>query len=231
MSTILAFDIYGTLLDTSRMSEALIDHAGLDAPKATEISALWRRYQLEYTWRLNSMNLYEPFHQVTRKSFIHAASEHQLSTNEETITKLMNAYNNLHSFSDASPALRKLTKLDGVECVVFSNGTEHMVRSALTFGGIDSFPKAIYVADSVRKYKPAPEIYQGLLKSVGKEADPQHCWLVSGNPFDVVGACAQGLSTIWVDRAGKGWADRLGGSPTEVVSSLEDICELPELQM
>ncbi len=61
-----------------------------------------------------------------------------------------------------------------------------MVRGALTFGGIDSFPKAIYVADSVRKYKPAPEIYQGLLKFVGKEADPQHCWLVSGYALVVI---------------------------------------------
>ena len=36
-------------------------------------------------------------------------------------------------------------------------------------------------------------------------------WLVSGNPFDVVGAKAMGMKAAWVDRAGSGWADQLVG--------------------
>ena len=35
-------------------------------------------------------------------------------------------------------------------------------------------------------------------------------WLVSGNPFDVVGARAVGMQAAWVDRAGGGWSDGLG---------------------
>lgn len=45
-------------------------------------------------------------------------------------------------------------------------------------------------------------------------------WLVSGNPFDIVGAEACGLRTCWVDRAGGGWVDRLGGRPSVVVSGV-----------
>ena len=44
---VLAFDIYGTLLDTSSISQALIEHAGLEPSKAADVSTLWRRYQLE----------------------------------------------------------------------------------------------------------------------------------------------------------------------------------------
>lgn len=51
--TVLAFDLYGTLLSTDSIVNKLANHFG--TTKAQAISALWRRYQLEYTWRLNSM--------------------------------------------------------------------------------------------------------------------------------------------------------------------------------
>lgn len=52
-------------------------------------------------------------------------------------------------------------------------------------------------------------------------------WLVSGNPFDVVGARSVGMQAAWVDRGGKGWVDGLGGlmggegGPTIVVDGVE----------
>jgi 2-haloacid dehalogenase len=50
---VLAFDAYGTLLSTESIAKQLADYFGKD--KATSIAAEWRKYQLEYTWRLNSM--------------------------------------------------------------------------------------------------------------------------------------------------------------------------------
>lgn len=51
--TIVAFDLYGTLLSTDSIAKQLEKHFG--HVKAQPIAALWRQYQLEYTWRLNSM--------------------------------------------------------------------------------------------------------------------------------------------------------------------------------
>ena len=53
-TTIIAFDLYGTLLSTSSIAKELAVHFGQE--KAASLAALWRRYQLEYTWRLNSMS-------------------------------------------------------------------------------------------------------------------------------------------------------------------------------
>jgi 2-haloacid dehalogenase len=50
---VVAFDLYGTLLSTASIARELAAHAGED--RANSIAALWRRYQLEYTWRMNSM--------------------------------------------------------------------------------------------------------------------------------------------------------------------------------
>jgi len=67
-------------------------------------------------------------------------------------------------------------------------------------------------------------------KTTSKE-DMGTIWLVSGNPFDIVGARAVGWQAAWVDRAGGhsgngGWNDRLGdlvsGGPTVVVATVEE---------
>ncbi|SLM37467.1 haloacid type ii [Lasallia pustulata] len=75
MSKILvAFDLYGTLLSTESIAKALANHFGSE--KATSIATVWRKYQLEYTWRLNSMKKYQPFSDITRSSLLHALKEH-----------------------------------------------------------------------------------------------------------------------------------------------------------
>jgi 2-haloacid dehalogenase len=60
MSKILiAFDLYGTLLSTESIAKELARHFGDE--RAASIAVVWKRYQLEYTWRLNSMSMYVVF--------------------------------------------------------------------------------------------------------------------------------------------------------------------------
>jgi len=51
--TVIAFDLYGTLLSTESIAQELAKYLGDDCSK--QLASQWRRYQLEYTWRLNSM--------------------------------------------------------------------------------------------------------------------------------------------------------------------------------
>jgi 2-haloacid dehalogenase len=69
---VIAFDLYGTLLSTESIAKDLATHFGQE--QANKIAALWRRfvslsfwvrinadscrYQLEYTWRMNSMSTF-----------------------------------------------------------------------------------------------------------------------------------------------------------------------------
>jgi hypothetical protein len=46
-STILAFDIYGTILDTSAVSSALAECTKITSEKAKVLTQEWRKYQLE----------------------------------------------------------------------------------------------------------------------------------------------------------------------------------------
>lgn len=54
---VLAFDAYGTLLSTESIAKKLASHFGDE--KAQTIAATWRKYQLEYTWRANSMGSFK----------------------------------------------------------------------------------------------------------------------------------------------------------------------------
>ncbi|RYP74168.1 hypothetical protein DL769_004083 [Monosporascus sp. CRB-8-3] len=218
--TVIAFDLYGTLLSTESIAEELAKHYGED--NARPLAALWRRYQLEYTWRINSMGEYRPFSELTRAALHHAAAEQGLAPpSPETADALMRSYDALRAFPEVGSALDHLL-LDrdsgkGVEAYVFSNGTVDMVANSVR-SSPDLGPRAgrlfralVTVDDEgLRCYKPDGRVYSHLMRRAGvEEGRESDVWVVSANPFDIVGARAAGLNAAFIDRAGKGWIDRL----------------------
>ncbi|KPI37339.1 Haloacetate dehalogenase H-2 [Cyphellophora attinorum] len=227
---VVAFDLYGTLLSTASIAKALARHFGEE--KANSIAALWRRYQLEYTWRLNSMKKYEDFSVVTLKSLHHALAEHSVSLNDGEADALMETYDNLNTFPDVESGLKKLAQNPAITCVVFSNGTKKMVTNSVhsseDLKPLSEVFKDIVTVDFIRTFKPAPEVYRYLAQRTSKSGAEGSMWLVSSNPFDVVGARAVGMKVAWVDRAGNGWQDRLGDGPTVVVKGLGEVADAVE---
>ena len=148
----------------------------------------------------------------------------------------MKAYDSLSTFPDVTPALQALVKESGVTAVVFSNGTQTMVtnsvKSSPDLSPHASVFKGIVTVEEVKRFKPAPAVYYHLAEKVGKSKTKEamgEMWLVSGNPFDVVGARAVGMQAAWVDRAGNGWVDQLvqepAGKPTVIVKDLEQVVD------
>ncbi|KAI1458649.1 haloacid dehalogenase [Annulohypoxylon moriforme] len=210
--TIIAFDLYGTLLSTESIADELAKIFGED--KAKSLAALWRRYQLEYTWRINSMGEYKPFGEITRNALRHAVAEHDLTLTAENTDTLMRSYDALQVFPEIPSALKLLEEnSDSVEAYVFSNGTGEMVGNSIKtspdLGPHSQRFKSLITVDDIKCFKPDGRGYNHLLEQVGKQDDASHVWLVSANPFDIVGARAAGLNASFIDRSGKGWIDRL----------------------
>lgn len=242
---VVAFDLYGTLLSTESIGKELAKHFG--DGKADAIAATWRKYQLEYTWRLNSMGQVQSFSDVTRSSLRHALEENSVSLDDSQIADLMKAYDSLSTFSDVQPALKEIqSRKDTIAPFVFSNGTQSMVtncvKSSPDLGPYANTFDGIVTVETTSKFKPAPEVYYHLAKEAGKGTDPEsmsEMWLVSGNPFDVVGARAVGMKAAWVDRkghhsAGTGWTDRLvdrENGPTVVIKGLDEVLKAIEKHM
>jgi 2-haloacid dehalogenase len=146
----------------------------------------------------------------------------------------MKAYDSLSTFPDVTPALESLAKMPNIKSVVFSNGTHAMVSASLqkspSLSPHASLFTEVVVVEEVEKFKPCPEVYYHLVAKVGKKREEiGEVWLVTANPFDVVGAVNVGMKAVWIDRSGAGWADSLGegdlGKPTVIVSSLEDVVD------
>jgi 2-haloacid dehalogenase len=144
--------------------------------------------------------------------------EHSVSLDQPSIDSLMHAYDSLSTFPDVEPALNMLSSNDGIDCVVFSNGTREMVSNSVNkspdLSQHASIFKKLVSVDFIQSFKPMPEVYKYLAQT--------------GNPFDVTGARAVGMQAAWVDRAGKGWQDQLSLEPTVVVRSLEQITAVIE---
>jgi 2-haloacid dehalogenase len=126
----------------------------------------------------------------------------------------MSQYDRLDAFPDVIsvfPVMRISRHL--VEAYVFTNGTDDMVEKSVkmspALGAHASLFNKLITVDSLKVYKPAQRVYDHLLSEVGKVGRESEVWVVSGNPFDVVGAKVAGLKTAWIDRDGTGWVDRL----------------------
>jgi 2-haloacid dehalogenase len=224
----LAFDLYGTLLDTSSINTVLSQHLPSSSVfLSPSITTLWRQLQLEYTFRLTASSRYLPFPEVTRLSLLDALARHGCSLTPESQAAVMSAYSQLSPFPDVAAMLAKFEELkqqggEEVQRLVFSNGAPEQLER--TIRGTEQIKGWSWVSvHQMGKYKPAREVYGWLCEQVGR--GKEDVVLVSGNPFDVVGAEMAGVRACWVDRGGKGWTDGLG-RPTWIISSLEELGEL-----
>jgi 2-haloacid dehalogenase len=110
----------------------------------------------------------------------------------------MKAYDSLSTFPDVSPALKALASDPSINAYVFSNGTNAMVTASVTsspsLSPHASVFKDLITIEEVGVFKPDKRVYEHLVRKVGKgREDAGSVWLVSGNPFDVVGAMVAGL--------------------------------------
>ncbi|TGJ84426.1 hypothetical protein E0Z10_g4308 [Xylaria hypoxylon] len=223
---VIAFDLYGTLLSTESIAEELAKVYG--EGRAQSLAALWRRYQLEYTWRSNSMGQYKTFSEITRSALAHAVAEHGLTLPAHDADKLMRAYDSLQVFPEIPGAMQLLREnREAVDAYVFSNGTDDMVgnsvRTSPELGPYADLFRSLITVDSLKCFKPDPKTYAHLVEQSGKRGHPGEVWVVSANPFDVVGAKAVGLKTAFIDRPGRGWIDQLDSMhvPSFIASSVD----------
>ena len=220
MPTTLALDVYGTLIDPLAVKTALVTHVGDEAGAFAET---WRSKQLEYSFRRGLMGAYRNFTQVTRAALDFACETHGTRISDDDKIKLMNHYRALDAFPDVSPALAALQQ-KGVVLHAFSNGVADDIEALLEHAGLEDRMTSIISADEVQTFKPDPRFYAHFLKRSGATADT--AWLVSSNPFDVIGAAACGWRTVWVKRNPKAVFDPWDVEPTAIIS---DLTELPAL--
>lgn len=214
---VLAFDVYGTLIDPFHMEEHLRSAFGA---KAKEASELWRSKQIEYSFRRALMKKYRPFDACTAQALRFVSAQLGISLSEKAREGLVSKYEWLPAYPDVTGALAELAA-QGFPIAACSNGTESAVRAVLENAGILPHFSKIVSVDPLRTFKPDPAVYEYLVAEL--RARREAIWLVSSNPFDVIGAKACGLRTAWVQRDPKRIFDPWEFEPDAIVQSLADL--------
>ena len=219
MKITLGFDVYGTLIDTAGVTVALKEHVGDDAAR---FSSLWRDKQLEYSFRRGLMQNYHHFGVCTRQALDYVCSmlNHELPA--ATRDKLMASYRILPAFPDAVQALAEL-QTEPFELYAFSNGRKTDVQNLLDNSGIRSYFADVISTDEIKSFKPNPAVYAHFLRRT--KSSSHQAWLISGNPFDVIGSISSGMRGVWVKRQQGAVFDPWEIQPTVSVSHLGELAE------
>jgi len=176
---LVAFDLYGTLLDVSGLAQRLEPFAG---PDSAVLLARWRKAQLERTWR---ETVYQPFDVVTERALAEVAP----AIDPKSRAKMCETWLSLPAFPEARTTLDSLRKARARRAIL-SNGTPAMIRAALSAAELEV--DEVRSADEVRAYKTDPRVYALLPR--------ERTLFVSGNGWDAAGAKRNGLKVAWIDR-------------------------------
>ncbi len=219
MSVTLAFDVYGTLINTHGVVSVLQEFIG---DKARDFSNTWREKQLEYSFRRGLMQNYENFAVCTSNALDYTNEFYKTNLTKEQKDILLESYRTLPVFKDVPEVLAKL-KATNYRLFAFSNGSADVVENLLIATGIRGFFLGIVSVDALKTFKPNPAVYSYFLRESG--AHGCDAWLISSNPFDVIGAISAGMRAAWVQRSKNTIFDPWGIEPTITVQNLAELYE------
>ena len=220
MTTTLAFDVYGTLIDPFGISEALKTIAGEKTPAFAQ---MWRVKQIEYLFRRALGQDYQPFSVCTSQALDYTALQLQVELSAGDKQELLARYRELPAYAEVADALRKL-KDAGCRNYAFSNGEPDDLACLLAHAGLDAALDGIVSVHDVQSFKPDPAVYRHFLREAGATAE--EAWLVSGNPFDVIGAHMAGWRTAWVRRDPTAVFDPWDIEPDAIIADIDELAGL-----
>ena len=219
MPTTLAFDVYGTLINTHGVVQSLEQLIG---KQAQAFSRSWREKQLEYSFRRGLMGAYRDFGVCTSQALDYTCDLYQQSLSKEQRSTLLDSYGSLPAFADVNAGLQQLQSRN-CRLFAFSNGRASSVGALLSNADIRDRFEDIVSCDDIKTFKPNPEVYAHFLSETG--SSPESTWLISSNPFDVIGAVSAGWQAAWVKRSETAVFDPWEFEPTTTITSLGELAE------
>ena len=212
----IAFDAFGTVFDLSALRTRTRQAA---SHEGDELFAAFKERLVPWTWHLTASGDYEPMPELASKAVQSAARAAGLRLERSRADWVVEGMLELPAFPDVRPGLDRLRELR-VPLAILSNGTAEGVQALVDHNDLGAYFDHQLVADSVKRFKPAREVYALATEAFRAPAD--RVMLVSGHEWDVAGASRAGLRTAWLAR-GERFAPTLGEDPD---IEAEDLPEL-----
>ena len=168
------------------------------------------------------MQNYENFAICTSNALDYTCACLKVTLSQKDKQELLDAYKVLPAFDDVAKGLARAMKY-GFRMFAFSNGSAEAVETLLKHSGIRNYFIDVVSVDEMKSFKPNPGVYSHFLRRAG--ASGANAWLISSNPFDVIGAISSGMRAVWVKRSPEALFDPWGIEPTLTVTSLLELAQ------
>lgn len=218
---IIAFDVFGTLVDwrTSIAAELsrIGERAGLSADWAA-VADSWRSlYAPTLAGVLRGEHQYQPLDELHAAMFDQVAEQHDLAgLSEADKDELVHAWYRLAPWPDTVPGLTALR--DRHLLTPLSNGGVGLLTRLARAAGLPF--DCILSAELAGTYKPDPRVY--LLPATFFNVRPEQVLMVACHPGDLQGAKRAGLRTGFVPRPLEWGPDRGAPPPPADVDVVAD---------
>lgn len=185
------FDAYGTLFDIGGIARSVQGELG---DRAEILLRVWRRRQLELSWLPLRDGMAADFWRVTDEALDFAMETLKLE-DRSLRHRLMEGWLKPELYPDVEACLTRLRAM-GFRSAILSNGSVPMLEAGVA--GLGAHLDAVLSAQSVRRFKPDPLVYQLAATHFG--VTPESVCFISANAWDVSGAAAFGFQVVWINR-------------------------------
>ncbi|HEY3309583.1 MAG TPA: HAD-IA family hydrolase [Desulfuromonadaceae bacterium] len=212
MGKVAIFDLVGTLFSVDPITQHL-NRQGLQGD-------CWFQEILVAAMAATIAGQYLPFREATELSLTNLIEKQGL--NEVSVPELLELFKQLPPADGALKCLKKLEK-SGVRLATLTNSSRPSALALLQRSELSEFFEVIISTDDVKKCKPHSAPYRYVLDRLN--AEPEDAWMIASHGWDIYGAAAAGLHTIWVMNHDRLWPFP-GLPPGATVSSLPEIPEV-----
>lgn len=209
---VVIFDVVGTLFSLSRVRAAFRDAAVPD-----DVLPFWFARLLHVSMGSALANRYVPFRDAAECSLRQALASRHLSV--AAVPATLRAMRHLEPWDDAPACLALLRQADH-SLVALSNSSLDTMQALLDGANLSRFFGLVVSADEVRRPKPDPAAYWRALERSGVPASG--ACMIAAHAWDVQGAAAVGLRTVWISRLETVWSFPTR-PPAHVVATLDEV--------
>lgn len=209
-------DLYETMLDMTEV-ERRMNHL-LDSKRGY---TLWFELMMQYCFADNSYATYHPFPQIAKATMQMTARMLGHHVEESAVNDLFQLLEHLPVHDGVPEGLSRL-KDDGFVVAALTNAPSAIVQNRMEFSGLISYFDKVLSTETVKKYKPAPSVYEWALKQMDVKAED--ALLVSTHGWDIAGAYNVGMKAAYLKHPRR-MLYPLAPQPAFVCESLEELAK------
>ena len=213
---LIVFDVNETLLDLQTMEPVFERLFG-----EKTAMRLWFANLVMYSMALTLADSYVPFTDIGAAVMKMLADTQGVRISDDDRKELTDKFSTMPPYPDVPVALPKL-RAAGFRLFTLTNNLIEVQARQIEHGGIAHHFEQLFSVDSVKRHKPAPQVYAHVERTLGVE--PSQLCLVACHTWDTLGAVAAGWEAALVKRSGNDVLD-VGPQPQIVGDDLNDVAD------